>query len=283
MKKLILILLTITVSFISFGKSNILEPGFLAPEAVTYDQKSKIIYVSNINGNSTDKDNNGFISKLNKRGKPLKMRFIEGGQNGVTLNAPKGSVIIDGKLVVTDIDHIRGFDLKTGAPLFSLPVEGAAFLNDICSGPEGVLYFTDTGTSKVHKLSADMSTITTLADGTTTGITGPNGIIYDEMAGNLLVLSREKKQIFKLNLQGEEVGTVEMPAARLDGIVKDGQGNFYITSWETESVYRLNSEQELTVVAEGLTSPADLGIDRKGRRLLVPQLREHKVVIINFK
>lgn len=283
MKKIILTLFILSLSFLTWGKTIVLTEGFMGPEAVCYDEKSRTIYVSNINGDSTAKDNNGYIAKLNWKGKPLDLDFIKGGQNGVTLNAPKGLVITGGKIIVTDIDHIRGFDLKSGAPLFGIPVEGALFLNDTAVGPEGEVYFTDMNTSKIYKLSKEHSEVTLFADSTTADIIGPNGLIYDEIDNRLLVVGREKKLIWHFTLDGELVGAIEMPAARLDGIVADGKGNFYITSWETSSVYRLDSSGEITVFAEGLTSPADLGIDRKKRRVLIPQLREHKMVIIDYR
>lgn len=283
MKKTIIILFILTLSFLCWGKTKVITEGFMGPEAVCYDEKARTIYVSNISGDATAKDNNGYIAKLNWKGKPIDLNFIKGGQNGVTLNAPKGLVITGGKIIVADIDHIRGFDLKSGAPLFGIPVEGALFLNDTAVGPEGEVYFTDMNTSKIYKLSKEHSEVTLFADSTTAEITRPNGLIYDAMGDRLLVVGREEKLLWQFTLDGELVGTIKMPAARLDGIVADGKGNFYITSWETSSVYRLDSSGQVTVFAEGLTSPADLGIDRKRRRLLIPQLREHKMVIIDFK
>ncbi|HEY2905899.1 MAG TPA: hypothetical protein VGJ29_08345 [Vicinamibacterales bacterium] len=46
--------------------------------------------MSNINGEGTARDNNGYISRVAPDGRVLTARFIEGGHNAVTLNAPKG-------------------------------------------------------------------------------------------------------------------------------------------------------------------------------------------------
>ena len=57
--------------------------GFNNPESIVKDDANNVIYVSNVNGNPTDKDNNGYISKVSLDGKILTQKWIEG------LNGPK--------------------------------------------------------------------------------------------------------------------------------------------------------------------------------------------------
>src|SRR5712691_7878176 len=90
--------------------------GFLTPESVLHDPVQDIYFVSNINGSPTAKDNNGFISRVRPDGAVENLKFIEGGHGGVTLNAPKGLAIRGDTLWVADIDVVRSFDAKTGAP-----------------------------------------------------------------------------------------------------------------------------------------------------------------------
>src|SRR5206468_12792291 len=90
--------------------------GFLTPESVLHDSVQDIYFVSNINGNPTAKDNNGFISRVRPDGAVENLKFIEGGHGGVTLNAPKGLAIRGDTVWVADIDMVRSFDAKTGAP-----------------------------------------------------------------------------------------------------------------------------------------------------------------------
>src|SRR5881296_227339 len=90
--------------------------GFLTPESVLHDTAQDVYFVSNINGSPTTKDNNGFISRVRPDGAVENLKFIEGGHGGVTLNAPKGLAIRGDTLWVADIDMVRSFDAKTGAP-----------------------------------------------------------------------------------------------------------------------------------------------------------------------
>ena len=93
------------------------------------------------------KDDNGYISRVGKDRRMEKLRFIAGGSGGVTLHAPKGMAITGDTLWVTDLDAVRGFNRRTGAPVASVDLAplGALFLNDITVGPDGSLYLTDTG------------------------------------------------------------------------------------------------------------------------------------------
>src|SRR5437667_5008983 len=121
--------------------------GFSTPESVLHDSAQDIYFVSNINGSPMAKDNNGFISRVRPDGAVENLKFIEGGRNGVTLNAPKGLALEGDTLWVADIDAVRAFDAKTGAAIdtVSLSKLGAVFLNDIVVGLSGALYITDTG------------------------------------------------------------------------------------------------------------------------------------------
>src|SRR5919109_2590834 len=120
-------------------------PNLQAPESAHYDSDLDVWFVSNINGNPTAKDNNGFISRIAPNGKVYSIKFIEGGKKGVTLNAPKGMAVVGDTLWVADLDAVRVFNKRTGTPITSVKVPGARFLNDAAADPNGAIYVTDTG------------------------------------------------------------------------------------------------------------------------------------------
>ena len=90
-----------------------------------YDAETDTYLVSNINGAPLDKDNNGYITELSPDGKVVNAKLVEGGKGKVTLHAPKGSALKDGVLYVADIDTVRLFDRKTGAPKGEVAIKGA--------------------------------------------------------------------------------------------------------------------------------------------------------------
>lgn len=95
--------------------------GFNNPESIIKDENNNVIYVSNVNGNPTDKDSNGYISKVSVDGKMITQKWIEG------LHAPKGMVISNGKLFVADINDIVEIDIKSSIVLHRYTAEGATF------------------------------------------------------------------------------------------------------------------------------------------------------------
>src|SRR2546427_9803265 len=121
--------------------------GFKTPESVKYDAELDLYFVTNINGHPSVKDNNGFISRVRPDGSIESLEFVSGGRAGVVLHAPKGTAIVADTLWVVDIDALRGFNKRTGAPVATVDLgrRGAKFPNDVAGGPDGALYVTDTG------------------------------------------------------------------------------------------------------------------------------------------
>lgn len=121
------------------------DQGFNTPESVLYDAKNDLYLVSNINGSPTATDNNGYISRVAPDGSKVEAKWIEAGKNGVKLDAPKGSVIVNGTLYVADITRLRTFDADSGKPKGDIALPGCTFANDVASGPDGKVYVSDSG------------------------------------------------------------------------------------------------------------------------------------------
>src|SRR5438105_1560066 len=102
----------------------VLRDSFRTPESVLFDEQADVYLVSNVNGQPTVKDNNGFIARVRPDGHVDSLHFIQGGRGGVTLNAPKGMGIRGDTLFVADIDEVRMFSRTSGAPLGSMRIPG---------------------------------------------------------------------------------------------------------------------------------------------------------------
>ena len=94
--------------------------GFSTPESVRYDPELDVFYVSNITGNPSQKDGKGSISAVRADSTGIVRILVESGKNGATLNAPKGLALIGDTLWVADIDAVRGFNRRTGAPVATI-------------------------------------------------------------------------------------------------------------------------------------------------------------------
>jgi sugar lactone lactonase YvrE len=262
--------------------------GFATPESVLYDEAGDRYLVSNINGNPSDADGNGYISVLSPDGQVTTPKWIAGGANHAKLDAPKGLGIAQGVLYVADITTVRKFDLKTGAPKGDIPVQGATFLNDIATGADGKVYVTDTGvkatangmeptgTDAVYVI--DKGKVKPLAKSKELG--GPNGVLATDKGP--LVVTFGSGEAYRLEKDGKRAEVTKLPEGGLDGIVAVGD-LLYISSWKGSAVYKGKLGGTFEVAIPNVKSPADIGYDKKRNRILVPHFTEDTVEAYEVK
>lgn len=248
------------------------DVGLATPESVLYLADQDLYLISNINGAPTATDDNGFISKLGPDGKIVDLKWIDGAKPDVTLNAPKGMAVLGGNLYVADVTAVRIFDLATGAAKGSVDIKGSTFLNDVAAAGDKV-YVTDSGltaelkpsgTDAVYAIDA-AGAVTKLAAGPE--LKGPNGVTVID--GNVWVVPFGGKELYRL-ADGKQADASALPTGGLDGIEAVGDGRVVVTSWEGKAVYIGKPGGPFTALAEGIESPADLGIDHKRQRVVVP-------------
>ncbi len=228
-----------------------------------YDAAGDRYLVSNVNGNPTARDNNGFISVLSPAGEITALKWIEAGKNGVKLDAPKGLAIVKGTLYVADISVVRTFDARTGAPRGEIPVPGSTFLSDLAAGTDGKIYLTDagppqgefdgSGTEAVYVIKGNRAHV--LARGSDLG--RPDGLAWS--ADGPVVSPFGADEIYRLDAHGKRQDITKLPAGGLAGIVKLGDG-FLVASWQTSSIYRGKLGGTFRVALGGQKSPADIGL-----------------------
>ena len=262
------------------------DVGFSTPESVLHDATADVYLVSNINGSPLEADGNGFISRVSPDGAVLELKWIEGGIDGVTLNAPKGMAIQDGTLYVADIDCIRMFDAATGDHRKDVCVEGATFLNDVAAGGSGSIYFTDSGfqpgpdglapsgTDAVYRLTGDEAVVAVKKEA---NLGAPNGVAVGSQG--IMVVTAGSGEVYRLTADGERTEVMPASQRQLDGIEMLPDGGFVMSSWGDQTVYRVGADGTLTKVLEGVEAPADIGYDARRNRVLVPLFNANRVVI----
>jgi sugar lactone lactonase YvrE len=264
--------------------------GFQTPESVLYDEANDRYLVSNINGKPLDADNNGYISVVSPEGKMVTEKWIAGGQNKVTLNAPKGTAIAGGVLYVADIDTVRMFDAKSGAPKGEHKVPGATFLNDVSAGPDGRVYVSDsglnadfgpTGTDAIYAI--EKGKLKTVAKDASLG--KPNGLLAAK--DGVWAVTFGTGELYRLDTKtidgkAAKVDVVKLPKGQLDGIVMNGD-QLFISSWEASGIFKGKATGPFEMAFPGLKAPADLGLDKKRSRLLVPHFMENMIEAYDVK
>jgi DNA-binding beta-propeller fold protein YncE len=253
--------------------------GLKTPKSFIVDPVTGNYFISNINGKPTEKDNNGFITKLDKTGKIVKLKFVEGGKDGITLHAPKGLAVIDNILYVTDIDTVKSFDKETGNPINNLDLTelGPTFLNDLTHDAEGNLYVTDMVANMILKIETQNGQKTSiLVKDPLLG--GPNGIVVNPQTGNLMVVSWDTGSILEVDLTGQIRPLLNSKGLRkLDGIDLDDAGNIYTSSFTDGRIYKIRPDfKRVKLFKEGLTTPADISLDQVNQLVLIPSLNGNK-------
>jgi sugar lactone lactonase YvrE len=260
--------------------------GLQAPESVRYDSTLDVFFVSNINGNPSRKDNNGWIGRVTA-GQPGRATvFIAGGQDGVFLHAPKGMAIQGDTLWVADIDILRGFDKNTGKFVAAVGFwsKNVAFLNDVALGSDGALYITDTGVtfdeSGQVKPAPGGARIYRLAGRTMTEevkgdlLAAANGIAFDAANTRFILAPFNGKDV-----QTWRPGALPEPLATGPGMydgVEIVNGRIYVTSWADSAVHVIE-DGKMRKLIPNLSGPADLGVDTRRGVLAVPRLEAGRV------
>jgi len=253
--------------------------GLQAPESFLADPAGDGYFISNANGDPDVKDNNGFITKLDKAGGVAKLQFIKGGEGATVLHAPKGMAIVNKALYVADLDSLRAFDTVTGQSLLNLPFPSrpngqATALADVAYDGRGMLYASDTEANTIYRVDlAKQHAISILVRDNV--LAGPRGLAVHPQTGRLIVASWEKGKIFEVAADGHigELVSNGFFTARfhnLDGLDFDSWGNLYISDFTAGKIWRMRPDRHFDVIAEYLPSPGDIGVDRENHLILVP-------------
>jgi hypothetical protein len=254
------------------------------PESVLHDREQDLYFISNLNGGLLNADNNGFISRVHPETMQVELKWIEGGQRGVRLDAPKGMAILGDTLYVSDVLAVRKFDRRTGASLGEIALQGATLINDITTDGKS-LYVTDTGlrtgpgqtffltgSDAIWKITGDRPE--KLASGPS--LLHPNGI--DFVDGKLRVVTFGPNEVYELE-DGKKKQLAVLPRGLLDGLVHLDDGTALVSSWEGDGIYREMERGKFEPILTGIDAPADLGYDSKRHHLLVPSSGTNQVTI----
>jgi len=277
MKKHILFSLVALAVSVTAGAQNLAlkwktDTIFRTPESVYFDAKANLLYVSNIDGSSSEKDGKGFIAQVTPDGKVKNMNWITG------LDAPKGLGVFKNTLYIADLTRVVSVDIGTGKKQQTWEVEGSEFLNDITVDAKGNVYVSDSGKGRIHRIaggklelyfeSADLKRVNgllSLKDGSLYVADAGSGVNYKLSADKKLTKYAETSQ-------------------SADGIESVGKDEYLVSSWNGEVFYvdASGKSKKLIDTREQKLNSADIGYDPKTKTVFVPTFFGNSVYAYTF-
>ncbi len=261
------------------------------PAGITYNYLQQCYYISNINGNPQSKNNNGFISRLiiKEDGNIETTVIIKGGENGITLNAPKGIVFSGDSLYVTDIDVVRVFQPKDNVwqQTRLIKIYKSSFLNDIKIDAMGTLWITDTTLNCVFEQRAPYDKYVRRRY-FPNQVEEPVGIELSSDSKRAWVCGLKTDKITELDLVNKKVidsFSVRLPS--LGAISKTSDEELVVTDFKNHSVYHLSqNDKEIArrqVNRSKLLAPSAVLVEPITQLILVCEHKGSSVSIFSMK
>lgn len=257
--------------------------GFYGPEAARYDAEEDAWFVSNMLGPGSAHDGKGYIVRLNGSSVGTAAIWAISGRNGVHLDAPKGIAFQGDTLWTADIDVLRGFDKRTGAPVGEIDFKpyGAVLLNDLAVGPDGTIYVTDTGIQmtdigviyvggeKIFAVSAGRK-VSVVTQGPQ--LKRPNGVVWDPASKQWVVVGFDPfdSPLYVPGHGDDRPNVLAHGKGRFDGLQTLGDGRFLVSGWSDSALLVIGNGQHVRLVRD-LTSPAAIGVDMKRHLVAIPE------------
>jgi hypothetical protein len=252
--------------------------GFSNPESVIYDKKNNILYVSNVNGQATEKDGNGFISKVSLDGAILKKDWVTG------LDAPKGLAIHGDKLYTADIDTLVEIDIPSATITNRYQVADAVFLNDVAANESGEIFVSDMMKDRIHSLKDGKFSIWL----ETPELLSPNGLHVD--GGSLVVgawgvrtegfNTETPGHLLRVMLRDKAISNIGdgSPLGNLDGVEADLDGDYYVTDWVVGKLFHIDRNGHADLMLELEQGMADLEFIEEKDLILLPMMLSNKLL-----
>ncbi len=265
---------------------------FRTPEAVLYDRKRDVLYVSNFNvdggflAGRTEPRRREFISKIDTTGNVLALKWVIG------LEAPTGMAIQNDTLYVVERNNLVEIDIEDARIIGRCAIPDASFANDIAMNAPGVGYISDNGrqaTTGIYRY----------ADGRVepwipaTQVSRPNGLLVD--GSELIAYDNNRQALVGIGRADRQVRTIATIASEAggmgDGLVKLNEGTYLVTAWSGPSwlvrpdgsATALLDTNQLKPVSGERVNNADCGFVPKKNLWVIPTFMDHRLLAYELK
>ncbi|MCD4735984.1 MAG: T9SS type A sorting domain-containing protein, partial [Bacteroidales bacterium] len=176
---------------------------------------------------------------------------------------------------------VKGCNLFTSENVLTIGIPGATNINDITADNSGNLYVSYPPGDVVYKINIASEQFWVFAENS---LDFPNGIYFEEENNRLLLVSyRMNSTIQQISLADSTVSLITDPGLHnLDGITRGNDGDYYVSSWYTNSVYKFDGafENPPEVFSAHNGDPADIFFDKVNNVLAVPLFFTHQLEFV---
>ncbi len=207
---------------------------------------------------------------------PINNRFFVSNSNNILVTSDLGETwetfgsgsanygmeVMGNTLFAIKNSTVFGFDLTSGDQVMSIVITGSQFLNGMGSDGNNALFVSDFNADKIYKID-----VTDLNNPSfeiiIENIAQPNGIVIDNANNRGVFVSwgvNPAIKAFDLDTYAVTNVATGTGLSYCDGIDMDGEGNFYVSSWQPVRITKFNNDFSTneTVSASGLDNPADI-------------------------
>lgn len=239
-------------------------PEFDVPESVLYDEERRVLYVSNINGEPSQKNGKGYLSKLTLNGKIRDQKWIKG------LHAPKGMALYNDTLYVADIDRVILVDMKHGNIAAKYGTQKAKFLNDVTVSSQGTVFISDMKGQRIYSLENGELGIWKKGK----VLEGVNGLFW--LKGTLY--AGVENRILAIDPSDRSATTVVEGTPSVDGLIAGVNKGFIFSDWKGRVFYAEQGEKANTLSdTREQRNAADIGYMEEKNRVFVPTFFDNRV------
>ena len=249
-------------------------------ESCSYDPVRDLYVAPNAGERGDGTENDGYVSLLNPDGTVHTLKWIGVTRDGLTLNHPLGSDIINGLLYLADRNVVRWFDMTTGEPRGSHVVENAISFNELEVAEDGTIYMSQTGTpERIYRITPDGTSSILIAG---PPLDRPNGVAFDPN-GNIVVVNAGNADILTFSPAGELLATEQSLDPRNDGLVILEDGTKYVSSVGVGTVARIRPGRAPELIASGIPSAASMCYDPTRERLIIPMNSWYALAVVDLR
>ena len=244
--------------------SLLLAQSYNAPESIDYHIGSSSFLVSNSgNGQILTDDGLGNLNTL---------------ATGVG-SGPHGIEVVGDLVYACSGGRLKAYNVLNGSEILNYNINGQ-FLNGIAHKGNDI-FITDFLGKKLYRYNSISGNHNLFASFNST----PNGVVYDYLLDRLLVVGwGGSAPIWEVNLGDSSVNVLaNTNHFNIDGITLDPCGNYYISVWGNNAIYKYDANFTSTqILATGQSQPADIFYESNSQTLAVPNSGNNTVNFISI-